>query len=107
MVLAPTLLAILLYATPLARFGPLATRPLCFSSCCGILESGLKLAVCGGFHGPAIAVRGFATFTVTVVKDLNVAIGVGMALAALPLSGKYTIVIDPQGERAGCAESFA
>jgi SulP family sulfate permease len=82
MVHALTLLAILLVAAPLARFVPLATlAAVLFVVAWNMGEwreigSILKLS-------PADIAVWFATFALTVFADLTVAVGVGMALAAL------------------------
>ena len=82
MIHALTLLAILLVAAPLARFVPLGTAGR------SPVRSGLQYGRMAGvvtilrLSKTDIAVW-FTTFALTVFADLTVAVGVGMALAAL------------------------
>jgi SulP family sulfate permease len=82
MIHAVTLLAILLAAAPLARFVPLATLAAVLFVVAWNMgewrEIGSVLRL-----GKTDIVVWAVTFTLTVVADLTVAVGVGMALAAL------------------------
>ncbi len=82
MVHALTLLAILLVAAPMARFIPLATLAAVLFVVAWNMGEWREI---GGVLrlGKADVAVWAVTFTLTVVADLTVAVGVGMALAAL------------------------
>lgn len=82
MVHALTLLAILLAAAPLARFVPLATLAAVLFVVSYNMGEWREIATILRLSGTDIAVW-LATFALTVFADLTVAVGVGMALAAL------------------------
>jgi anti-anti-sigma regulatory factor len=79
---AATLLAILLVAAPLARFVPLATLAAVLFVVAWNMGEWREIGSVLRLAKTDIAVW-LATFTLTVVADLTVAVGVGMALAAL------------------------
>lgn len=79
---ALTLLAILLAAAPLARFIPLATLAAVLFVVAWNMGEWREIAAILRLAKADIAVWA-VTFTLTVVTDLTVAVGVGMALAAL------------------------
>ncbi len=82
MVHALTLLVILLFAAPLARFVPLATLAAVLSVVAYNMGEWREIATILRLSGTDIAVW-FTTFALTVFADLTVAVGVGMSLAAL------------------------
>jgi SulP family sulfate permease len=82
MVHALTLLAILLVAAPLARFVPLATLAAVLFVVAYNMGEWREIGAIFRLSGMDIAVW-FATFALTVLADLTVAVGAGMALAAL------------------------
>jgi sulfate permease, SulP family len=82
MIHALTLLAILLAAAPLARFVPLATLAAVLVVVAWNMGELLEIGSVLRLAKTDIAVW-LVTFTLTVVADLTVAVGVGMALAAL------------------------
>ncbi|HEX4650024.1 MAG TPA: SulP family inorganic anion transporter [Granulicella sp.] len=82
MVHALTLLAILLVAAPLARFVPLATLAAVLFVVAYNMGEWKEIGSILRLSKTDIAVW-LTTFTLTVVADLTVAVGVGMALAAL------------------------
>ena len=77
-----TLLAILLVASPLARFVPLATLAAVLFVVAYNMGEWREIATILRLSKADIAVW-IATFSLTVLADLTVAVGVGMALAAL------------------------
>ena len=79
---ALTLLAILVVAAPLARFIPLATLAAVLFVVSYNMGEWREIGSILRLSATDIAVW-FATFALTVVADLTVAVGVGMALAAL------------------------
>ncbi len=82
MVHALTLLAILLAAAPLARFVPLATLAAVLFVVAYNMGEWREIGTILRLSKTDIAVW-LTTFTLTVIADLTVAVGVGMALAAL------------------------
>jgi SulP family sulfate permease len=82
MVHALTLLAILLVAAPLARFIPLATLAAVLFVVAYNMGEWQEVGTIVRLSKTDIAVW-FTTFSLTVLADLTVAVGVGMALAAL------------------------
>jgi sulfate permease, SulP family len=82
MVHALTLLAILLVAAPAARFIPLATLAAVLFVVAWNMGEWREIGVILRLSKADIAVWA-ATFSLTVLADLTVAVGVGMALAAL------------------------
>ncbi len=82
MVHAFTLLAVLLVAAPLARFVPLATLAAVLFVVAYNMGEWREIGTILRLSGTDIAVW-LATFSLTVLADLTVAVGVGMALAAL------------------------
>ena len=82
MVHALTLLANLLVAAPLARFVPLATLAAVLFVVAYNMGEWREIATILRLSWTDIAVW-FTTFALTVLADLTVAVGVGMALAAL------------------------
>ncbi len=82
MVHALTLLVILLVAAPLARFVPLATLAAVLFVVAYNMGEWREIATILRLSRTDIAVW-FTTFALTVIADLTVAVGVGMALAAL------------------------
>lgn len=82
MIHAATLLAILLVAAPLARFVPLSTLAAVLFVVSWNMGEWHEIASILRLAKTDIAVWAI-TFTLTVVADLTVAVGVGMALAAL------------------------
>ena len=82
MVHALTLLAILLVAAPLAKFVPLAALAAVLFVVSYNMSEWREVATILRLSKTAIAVW-LTTFVLTVVADLTVAVGVGMALAAL------------------------
>src|SRR5271155_3927386 len=82
MVHALTLLAILLVAAPLARFVPLATLAAVLFVVAYNMGEWREIGTILRLSKTDIAVW-FTTFSLTVFADLTVAVGVGMALAAL------------------------
>ena len=82
MVHALTLLAILLVAAPLARFVPLATLAAVLFVVAWNMGEWREIGSILKLSKADIAVW-LATFALTVFADLTVAVGVGMALAAL------------------------
>jgi sulfate permease, SulP family len=82
MVHALTLLAILLVAAPLARFVPMATLAAVLFVVAYNMGEWREIGMILRLSITDIAVW-LATFVLTVVADLTVAVGVGMALAAL------------------------
>ena len=82
MVHALTLLAILLIAAPLARFVPLATLAAVLFVVAYNMGEWREIATILRLSKTDIAVW-ITTFALTVLADLTVAVGVGMALAAL------------------------
>jgi len=82
MVHALTLLAILLVAAPLARFVPLATLAAVLFVVAYNMGEWREIGTILRLSKTDIAVW-FTTFSLTVLADLTVAVGVGMALAAL------------------------
>jgi SulP family sulfate permease len=82
MVHALTLLTILLVAAPLARFVPLATLAAVLFVVAYNMGEWREIATILRLSWTDIAVW-FTTFALTVLADLTVAVGVGMALAAL------------------------
>jgi len=82
MVHALTLLAILLIAAPLARFIPLATLAAVLFVVAWNMGEWREIGGVLRLARADIAVW-LVTFTLTVIADLTVAVGVGMALAAL------------------------
>jgi SulP family sulfate permease len=82
MIHAITLLAILLAAAPLARFVPLATLAAVLFVVAWNMGEWREIGSILRLAKTDIAVWA-VTFTLTVVADLTVAVGVGMALAAL------------------------
>jgi sulfate permease, SulP family len=82
MVHALTLLMILLVAAPLARFVPLATLAAVLFVVAYNMGEWREIGAIVRLSKTDIAVW-VTTFTLTVVADLTVAVGVGMALAAL------------------------
>ena len=82
MVHALTLLAILLVAAPLARFVPLATLAAVLLVVAYNMGEWREIGTILRLSGTDIAVW-LATFALTVLADLTVAVGAGMALAAL------------------------
>ncbi|HET7347738.1 MAG TPA: SulP family inorganic anion transporter, partial [Acidobacteriaceae bacterium] len=79
---ALTLLVILLVAAPLAKFIPLATLAAVLFVVCWNMGEWREIGGVLRMSKADIAVWA-ATFSLTVVADLTVAVGVGMALAAL------------------------
>ena len=79
---ALTLLTILVVAAPLARFIPLATLAAVLFVVSYNMGEWHEISSILRLSATDIAVW-FATFALTVVADLTVAVGVGMALAAL------------------------
>ncbi len=77
-----TLLAILLVAAPLARFVPLATLAAVLFVVAYNMGEWREIGTILRLSKADIAVW-IATFSLTVLMDLTVAVGVGMALAAL------------------------
>jgi SulP family sulfate permease len=82
MIHALTLLAILLVAAPLARFVPLATLAAVLFVVAYNMGEWREIGVILRLSKTDIAVW-ITTFALTVLADLTVAVGVGMALAAL------------------------
>jgi sulfate permease, SulP family len=82
MIHALTLLAVLLAAAPLARFVPLATLAAVLFVVAWNMGEWREIGSVLRLAKTDIAVW-LVTFTLTVVADLTVAVGVGMALAAL------------------------
>jgi SulP family sulfate permease len=82
MIHALTLLAILLVAAPLARFVPLATLAAVLFVVAYNMGEWREIATILRLSKTDIAVW-ITTFALTVLADLTVAVGVGMALAAL------------------------
>jgi SulP family sulfate permease len=82
MIHALTLLAILLVAAPLARFVPLATLAAVLFVVAWNMGEWREIGSILRLAKTDIAVWA-VTFTLTVVADLTVAVGVGMSLAAL------------------------
>lgn len=82
MVHALTLLAILLVAAPLASYVPLATLAAVLFVVAYNMGEWREIATIFRLSKTEIAVW-FTTFALTVFADLTVAVGVGMALAAL------------------------
>jgi SulP family sulfate permease len=82
MVHALTLLVILLVATPLARYVPLAALAAVLFVVSYNMSEWREVTTILRLSGTAIAVW-VTTFVLTVVADLTVAVGVGMGLAAL------------------------
>jgi sulfate permease, SulP family len=82
MVHALTLLAILLVAAPLARFIPLATLAAVLFVVASNMGEWREISTILRLSKTDIAVW-ITTFALTVLADLTVAVGVGMALAAL------------------------
>jgi SulP family sulfate permease len=82
MVHALTLLAILLVAAPLARFVPLATLAAVLFVVAYNMGEWREIGTIVRLSKTDIAVW-ITTFALTVLADLTVAVGVGMALAAL------------------------
>jgi SulP family sulfate permease len=82
MVHALTLLAILLVAAPLARFVPLATLSAVLFVVAYNMGEWREIGTILRLSKTDIAVW-ITTFALTVIADLTVAVGVGMALAAL------------------------
>ena len=82
MVHALTLLAILLVAAPLARFVPLATLAAVLFVVAYNMGEWREIGTILRLSRTDIAVW-LTTFSLTVLADLTVAVGVGMALAAL------------------------
>jgi len=82
MVHALTLLVVLLVAAPLAKFVPLATLAAVLFVVAYNMGEWREIAGILRLSKADIAVW-LTTFTLTVVADLTVAVGVGMALAAL------------------------
>jgi sulfate permease, SulP family len=82
MVHAVTLLAVLLAAAPLARFVPLATLAAVLFVVAYNMGEWREIGAILRLSKTDIAVW-LATFALTVLADLTVAVGVGMALAAL------------------------
>src|ERR1700730_6602239 len=82
MIHALTLLAILLVAAPLARFVPLATLAAVLFVVAYNMGEWREIGTILRLSKTDIAVW-FTTFALTVLADLTVAVGVGMALAAL------------------------
>jgi sulfate permease, SulP family len=82
MVHALTLLAILLVAAPLARFVPLATLAAVLFVVAYNMGEWREIGTILRLSKTDIAVW-ITTFSLTVLADLTVAVGVGMALAAL------------------------
>jgi SulP family sulfate permease len=82
MVHALTLLAILLVAAPLARFVPLATLAAVLFVVAYNMGEWREISTILRLSKTDIAVW-ITTFALTVLADLTVAVGVGMALAAL------------------------
>jgi len=82
MVHALTLLCILLAAAPLARFVPLATLAAVLFVVAYNMGEWREIATILRLSSMDIAVW-LATFSLTIFADLTVAVGVGMALAAL------------------------
>lgn len=82
MIHALTVLAILLVAAPLARFVPLATLAAVLFVVSWNMGEWREISSIMRLAKTDIAVW-LVTFTLTVVADLTVAVGVGMALAAL------------------------
>ncbi len=82
MIHALTLLAILLVAAPLARFVPLATLAAVLFVVAYNMGEWREVVTILRLSKTDIAVW-FTTFALTVFADLTVAVGVGMALAAL------------------------
>jgi sulfate permease, SulP family len=82
MVHALTLLAILLVAAPLARFVPLATLAAVLFVVAYNMGEWREIGTIVRLSKTDIAVW-ITTFSLTVMADLTVAVGVGMALAAL------------------------
>jgi len=82
MIHALTLLAILLVAAPLARFVPLATLAAVLFVVAWNMGEWREIATILRLSKTDIAVW-ITTFSLTVFADLTVAVGVGMALAAL------------------------
>jgi SulP family sulfate permease len=82
MVHALTLLAILLVAAPLARFVPLATLAAVLFVVAYNMGEWREIGTILRLSKTDIAVW-LTTFSLTVLADLTVAVGVGMALAAL------------------------
>jgi SulP family sulfate permease len=82
MIHALTLLTILLVAAPLARFVPLATLAAVLFVVAYNMGEWREIATILRLSWTDIAVW-FTTFALTVLADLTVAVGVGMALAAL------------------------
>ncbi len=79
---ALTLLTILLVAAPLARFVPLATLAAVLFVVAYNMGEWREIGIILRLSKADIAVW-IATFSLTVLADLTVAVGVGMALAAL------------------------
>ncbi len=82
MVHALTLLAVLLVAAPLARFVPLATLAAVLFVVAYNMGEWREIGAIVRLSKTDISVW-ITTFTLTVLADLTVAVGVGMALAAL------------------------
>jgi SulP family sulfate permease len=82
MIHALTLLGILLVAAPLARFIPLATLAAVLFVVAYNMGEWREISTIIHLSGADIAVW-LATFALTVLSDLTVAVGVGMSLAAL------------------------
>jgi sulfate permease, SulP family len=82
MIHALTLLVILLVAAPLARFVPLATLAAVLFIVAYNMGEWKEIGAILHLSGADIAVW-IATFALTVLSDLTVAVGVGMSLAAL------------------------
>jgi len=82
MIHALTLLAILLVAAPLARFVPLATLAAVLFVVAYNMGEWREIGTIVRLSKTDIAVW-ITTFSLTVLADLTVAVGVGMALAAL------------------------
>ena len=79
---ALTLLAVLIVAAPLARFIPLATLAAVLFVVAWNMGEWREIGTILRLSKTDIAVW-LVTFTLTVIADLTVAVGVGMALAAL------------------------
>ncbi|GAC1359672.1 MAG: sulfate permease [Acidobacteriaceae bacterium] len=82
MIHALTLLAIVLIAAPLVRFVPLATLAAVLFAVAYNMSEWREIGTILRLSRADIAVW-FTTFALTVLADLTVAVGVGMALAAL------------------------
>lgn len=89
MVHAATLLAILLVAAPLARFVPLATLAAVLFVVAYNMGEWREIPGILRLSKTDVSVW-LTTFALTVLADLTVAVGVGMALAALLYIGRVT-----------------